>query len=84
MKTYKPPLLSKIALWVANRLPNRVWAACVIGGLHMIDENLVDMEIHDKDGTITLCNGINEIQIENIRRGLWRKYLKTIATEDNK
>lgn len=48
----------------------------------MLDDHLVDMEIHDDDGGTTFCYGIDEIKIENIRRKLWKQYLKTEATPE--
>lgn len=81
MKIYKPPLLSKVALWIAHHLPDRIWAACAIGALHMIDEHVYDMEIHEEDGSIVSCYGIDEIKIENIRRDLWYNWLKAKAEE---
>lgn len=47
----------------------------------MIDEHVYDMEIHEEDGSIVSCYGIDEIKIENIRRDLWYNWLKAKAEE---
>ena len=82
MKTYKIPLRSEIAFWVTRLLPNRVHAWIWINAYDELEEQYRDVEIHeDESKIITLTSVVDMIQIENMRRKLFRDYLHATTEE---
>lgn len=78
MKIYKIPLLSKIAFWVTWLLPQRVHAWIWINAYDELTLHYRDIKITDDDG-FTLTSAVDHIQIENLRRKLFREYLRSTA-----
>jgi len=77
-RKYKFPIFSRIACKLQWIVPKRtlVWFALAV--LDELDTKMKSVEIHDKDGGITLCDAIDAIQLENYKRLLIRKYLKGV------
>lgn len=75
-RRYKIPLLSKIALWVSRWLiPNRVHAWIWINAYVDLDRHYRSVKIMDEDG-FTLCDAVDSVRVENLRRKLYREYLR--------
>jgi len=83
MQYYKIPFLSKVAGWIVDYLlTDRIRAWMWISAYHDLDEHMRNVNDHHDDGSISHYSAVSEVQIENIKRGLYRDYLK--ATLENK
>jgi hypothetical protein len=77
VRVYRPPALSRLALWVAHRLtPGRVYWAIFISALDYVDDQCEPIDDHHADGSRSLYDGISNIKIENLKRRIWREKLK--------
>lgn len=76
-RKYKFPLLSQIAHKLQWIVPKRTLVWFALGVLDDLEEiKARPVEMHDNDGTITSCDAIDTIQLENYKRYIIRKYLK--------
>lgn len=84
MKIYKLPFRSRVAMWVSDQLPIRVKACIWIDCYNDIDQYMEFIRHHDDDGSISCYDGIGEIRVENLRRKMFREYLKATTIEVEK
>lgn len=81
---YKIPVMSKIAGWIARRLPDRVYAWIWIAAYEALDDHYKSIHELEDDGTESYYHGISAIRIEGLRRQLFRDYLRATIEEDTK
>lgn len=69
------PFWSEVAGWVAQRLPNRVKAHIWLQAYEELDKHYRAVEEVEDDARV-LLDSVSAIQIENLRRWLFRDQLK--------
>lgn len=82
MRVYEPPLLSRIAIWVARHvIPDRVYAAIMIATYDGLEEHYRAVDHHEEDGSRELFDAVSAVRIETLRRKLWYNQLKATTRE---
>jgi len=75
MKIWVLPLWSKVAGYIAQTLPNRVKAHIWLQAYEELDGHYRSVE--EVEGTSrTLLDSVSAVQVENLRRWLFREHLK--------
>lgn len=82
MKMYRPPALSRLAIWfAATLLPDRVYAAVAIMTLEQLETHFVVVDDHHGDGSRSIYDALPYHSMERLRRELWRNHLKAPLVE---
>jgi hypothetical protein len=82
VKIYEPPLLPRLALWVAlHAIPDRVYAAIMIMTYDSLEDHYRAVNHHNEDGSRELFDAVSAVRVEKLRRNLWRNQLKAAVEE---
>lgn len=81
MKRYKIPFWSKVASLIAQQLPYRIHAWIWINAYDSLQAHYRHIHELEEDGVESYYDGISAIRVENLRRGLFRNYLKATLVE---
>lgn len=76
MKIYKLPFMSRVASRLLFLVPDRMYALIMIATLDELDHKMRQVDIHEEDGTRTICDVVDSIKVENWRRNLWKNAVK--------
>lgn len=80
-RKWKLPLLSKLAWWLARKVPDRVAGAIWLEAYNELESHYRWVHELDDDGSHTYQDTVSAHRIETLRRKVFREFLKAELEE---